>query len=144
MILFLLTIFLSCTASLAAKFLADTFLHNRIALLGDFAGLQYSHNPGIAFGLRLPAGVQEIVIVAALVFVCMLARKSARSHISRTGFGLIVGGALGNVIDRVPDGVVTDFFQIGTFPIFNVADSCITVGVAFLLAESIVSSLNKR
>ncbi len=51
---------------------------------------------------------------------------------------MIVGGALGNVIDRIRDGAVTDFFQVGGFPIFNVADSFITVGVGVLLLEMIL------
>lgn len=120
-----------------AKFLADALLTERIAVLGNFAGLQYSHNPGIAFGLRLPSGVQEFFIVIALIFVCFLAWKSAHTRMSQVAYGLVVGGALGNVADRLRDGVVTDFFQVGSFPIFNVADSCITIGVVFLLAESL-------
>jgi len=124
-------------ASFIAKFLADSLLTQRVALIGEFAGLQYSHNPGIAFGLRLPSGVQELFIVIALVFVCVLAWKSAHTRMSQLAYGLVVGGALGNVADRLLDGVVTDFFQVSSFPIFNVADSCITVGVMFLLAESL-------
>lgn len=121
--------------SLLAKWLADTFLHTRLALIGSFAGLEPTLNPGVAFGIRLPAGVQEAVILAALAFVCVLAFRAKHTTASGIGYGLIVGGALGNVFDRMFDGFVTDFFQIGSFAVFNVADSCITVGVAFLLAE---------
>lgn len=134
--LLFLTALTAFIASFAAKLLADSVLTQRVALIGDFAGLQYSHNPGIAFGLRLPSGVQELFIVIALVFVCVLAWKSAHTRMSQLAYGLVVGGALGNVADRLLDGVVTDFFQVGSFPIFNVADSCITIGVLFLLAES--------
>lgn len=133
---FFISTVLAFTGSYAAKLLADASLDHRVAVLGEFAGLQYSRNPGIAFGVRLPAGWQEVFIVCALLFVCWLAWTSARTLVSKIGYGLIVGGALANVIDRVRDGFVTDFFQVGTFPIFNVADSCITIGVAFLLAES--------
>lgn len=126
--------------SFAAKLLADAYLSQRLPLIGEFAGLQYSRNPGIAFGLRLPGGLQEVFIVCALLFVCALAWKSVYTLMSSVGYGLIVGGALGNVVDRARDGFVTDFFQVGGFPIFNVADSCITVGVVFLLAESIALS----
>jgi signal peptidase II len=134
--LFVITIVLSFVASFAAKLLADAYLDGRVSLLGSFAGLQYSRNPGIAFGMRLPGGYQELLIIIALCFVIGLAWKTAHTKISRIGYGLIVGGAMGNVIDRLKDGFVTDFFQVGTFPIFNVADSCITIGVVFLLAES--------
>lgn len=135
--IFLITIIVSFCVSFCAKLLADAFITERIPLIGDFAGLQFSLNPGIAFGVRLPAGVQEILIVGALLFVCYIAWKSARTRMSDMAYGLIVGGALANIIDRVRDGMVTDFFQVGTFPIFNVADSCITIGVIFLLAESV-------
>ena len=49
------------------------------------------------------------------------------------GFGLIIGGALGNIVDRFDDGHVTDFIQIGWWPLFNIADSCISIGVIILL-----------
>ncbi len=132
----------SLALSLIAKVLADVYLTDRIAIIGEFAGLQYVHNPGVAFGLQLPSGIQEAVIIVALVLVIIVAYKSAPTTLNRWGFGLIAGGALGNIIDRLRDGVVTDFFQVGSFPVFNVADSCITVGVALLLVESLLFSRN--
>lgn len=139
MALFFLTATVSFIFSFAAKLLADQFLDERIAIWGQFVGLYYSRNPGIAFGIRLPNVLQEIFIGAALLLVFWLAIKSAKTTPSRIGYGLIVGGALGNVIDRLRDGFVTDFFQVGTFPIFNVADSCITVGVGILLLDMVVN-----
>ncbi len=121
--------------SLLAKWIVDVFLHTRVAVLGSFAGFEPTHNPGVAFGVRLPAGIQEVVIVAALIFVCVLAAKTKHTLITGIGYGLIVGGALANVLDRLSDGFVTDFIQIGSFAIFNVADSCISIGVMFLLAD---------
>ena len=125
--------------------LVDSFLMDRIAAIGSFAGFQLSHNSGIAFGLRLPPVVQEILIGAALIIVGVIAVRAAQkdrsgeSRLSATSlvaFGLILGGGLANVIDRIPDGLVTDFIQIGSFPTFNVADSCITIGATILLLES--------
>jgi len=126
--------------SLAAKLAADAWLHERVAIAGSFVGLQPSQNPGIAFGLRLPPVFQELLILVALAFVIVLARRSTETRLSRIGYGLIIGGALGNIADRTLDGLVTDFFQIGTFPVFNVSDSCITVGVLFLLADAWILS----
>lgn len=142
MSLFWITAAASFMCSILAKVGADVLLGDRVSVLGSFVGLQYSRNPGIAFGLRLPGVMQELFIGAALLLVCVLAWKSAKTTLSQAGYGLIVGGALGNVVDRVGDGYVTDFFQVGTFPIFNIADSCITIGVVFLLAEMIF--LNPR
>lgn len=135
--LFIVTASAALGISLVGKWIADAFLNDRIPVLGSFAGLQLAHNSGVAFGLRLPSGWQEAVIIAALLFVCVLAYKSQKTTTSSLGYGLIVGGAMGNVLDRLRDGIVTDFFQVGSFPIFNIADSCITIGVVFLLAETL-------
>jgi signal peptidase II len=138
MVLFWITTVLSFLLSLAAKVLADQLLHGRMHILGSFAGLDYSLNPGIAFGITFPGGLQSLLVPAALLLMLWVALRSARSVGSQAGFGLIIGGAFANVVDRLHDGFVTDFFQVGTFPIFNVADSCITVGVGVLLVEMVV------
>lgn len=122
--------------SFLAKLLADAFLHERVPVIGSFAGLQPSQNPGIAFGIRLPGLLQTPLIIAALILIALAAQK-AETLASRVGFGLLLGGALGNVVDRLRDGFVTDFFQVGGFPIFNVADSCITIGVVLLALDGI-------
>ena len=130
--------------SLISAQLVDRLLIGRIALLGSFAGLELSHNPGIAFGLRLPPVVQEVLIGIALIIVAIIAIRSAQLSKnsqfsifnSQFSFGLILGGGLANIVDRIPDGLVTDFIQIGSFPTFNIADTCITVGAALLLWES--------
>lgn len=130
--------------SFAAKLIVDAYIHERIALIGSFVGLVPVSNPGIAFGIRLPNGVQELFIVIALACVIFAAIRSHHSRIDDYGYGLIVGGAMGNVIDRLFDGFVTDFFQIGSFAIFNVADSCITIGVVLLLVQSIIFFYGNR
>jgi signal peptidase II len=106
-----------------------------IALLGDFLRLTFTRNTGVAFGLladlRLPLGW---VSVLALVFVLWLAlRSGTRDRVRATALGLILGGAVGNLIDRVRWGSVVDFVDLGIgslrWPVFNLADSAITVGV---------------
>lgn len=127
---------LSCILSILSAQAADLWLSERIAILGSFAGFQYSLNAGIAWGIRLPAGIQEVLIIIALVIVAHMAIKSRNeSRITNVGFGFIVGGGLANVIDRIIDGYVTDYVQIGSFPIFNVADSFVCIGVVFLLYD---------
>lgn len=129
----------SLLLSVASALLIDLFLVARIPLLGSFVGFELSHNPGIAFGFRLPPVLQEILIAVALVIVGIIAvrhvRQVAGCKLPTISFGLILGGGIANIIDRIPDGLVTDFIQIGTFPTFNIADSCITVGAALLLWE---------
>ncbi|OGJ55579.1 signal peptidase II [Candidatus Peribacteria bacterium RIFCSPHIGHO2_02_FULL_52_16] len=135
---------LSFALSFAAKLLADVYLVERIAIIGQFIGLDPALNPGIAFGLQLPAGFQEILILAALVLVAIFAVRSTKTLLTHVGFGMILGGALANILDRLRDGFVTDFFQVGTFPVFNVADSFITIGVALLLLEWVIEKSRKQ
>jgi signal peptidase II len=122
--------------SMLAKWLADSFLTERIAILGSFAGLRYTLNPNVAFSLDF-GDFQGALIAGALVAICIVAFRSAKTRLSQIGYGIIIGGALGNIVDRLRDGAVTDFFQVGTFPVFNVADSWITVGVVVLLVETL-------
>lgn len=119
--------------SLIGKLLTDAYLNDRIAIIGKWVGLVRAYNPGIAFGLTFAPAVQTLLILGALALVVWAALKDARAPLTQAGFGLIIGGALGNVLDRMRDGLVTDMFQVGTFPIFNVADSCITIGAIVLL-----------
>ncbi len=133
----ILTILAALATSLLTKVLADEFLKERIAVIGDFAGLRYALNPGVAFSLDL-GQFQTFIILAALIAIGIVAFRTAHTRLSQIGYGLILGGALGNVIDRLFDGYVTDFFQVSTFPIFNLADSWISVGVGILLLESLL------
>jgi signal peptidase II len=103
-------------------------LHQSIDVVGTFVRLTRTANTGGAFGAALA--------------IAALSRQIARGRrIERLAFGLIMGGALGNLIDRIRLGSVIDFVDIGgsayRWPAFNVADSAITIGVT-LLAVSIV------
>ena len=110
-----------------------------IPVLGDFFRLTYIQNPGAAFGLDLGSSfLHTLISIAALFFVGWLFYTTPReSRFLRLGLSMVVGGALGNIIDRLYLGAVVDFFDVGfgtlRWPIFNVADSFVTVGI-FLLA----------
>jgi signal peptidase II len=130
--------------SFTGKLIADAFLVTRVAIIGSLVGLEPTGNPGVAFGVRFPPQVQLLIIVGALIAVIMLARTSRPSRLNHIGFGLIIGGAFANLADRSLDGLVTDFFQVGTFPVFNVADSCITIGVALLLLEILFAGESRK
>lgn len=106
------------------------------SVFGGFLRLTLSKNPGVAFGLLLPYPLQEILITIALLTMFVFAYRTRYSRFSSLGFGLILGGAIGNLIDRFPDGLVTDYFAVGTFPVFNIADACIVVGAGMLLMQS--------
>lgn len=129
--------------SLIGKILADALLLAPVTLVGSVM-LDYTQNSGIAFGINLPTVLQTVLIVVAVILLLWVAIKSRHTEMSAAGFGLLLGGALGNIVDRSFDGFVTDFIRVGWFPVFNVADSMITVGVALLLAENAYTALRER
>lgn len=111
-----------------------------------FFNLRIGYNPGISFGLfpaesELARALLIGFALAATILVVWLGLRS-RFWIERFGFALIAGGAIGNVIDRSADGLVTDFLDFHVFgwhwPTFNLADVAITCGVLALLAASLL------
>jgi signal peptidase II len=114
-----------------------------IDVLGSFARLTRTSNTGAAFGLFRGRGPVFIVIsLIAAIAITAFSRQIARARrIERVAFGLILGGAVGNLIDRIRLGAVVDFIDIGVgavrWPTFNIADSAITIGVT-LLAVSVL------
>jgi signal peptidase II len=117
------------------------YVNESVRVLGDYVRLTYIHNEGAAFGLsvgRHSSVVFLVLAVAASALVLYLYLTTGRQErLQRVALGLILGGALGNIIDRIRWNMVVDFIQVGIaghyWPIFNVADSAVTVG-AILLA----------
>ena len=126
---------ISLVISVISAYLTNLLLVEPVHIIGSFFGLHRSYNTGVAFGLQLPPVLQEILIGLALILVGVFAARTAQVSMEKVGFGFILGGGAANIIDRFGDGAVTDMIQVGTFPIFNIADSFITIGVMFLLAE---------
>ena len=97
-------------------------------------GLTLSHNRGVAFGLAGGAGAPLIVLtVAALGVVAYLFARNPTRPGMWIAAGLLAGGAIGNLVDRVRAGEVTDFVDLSPWPAFNVADIAITLGVLVLV-----------
>ena len=106
-----------------------------VPVLGHLVGIANVHNSGAAFGL-VPAAaafflVASIVVAIGLVVYVVRTPNNLWTDIV---LGLIMGGTLGNGYDRIMFGTVTDFVNFHFFPVFNVADSAITVGVLALVA----------
>jgi len=95
--------------------------------------LTLSHNSGVAFGLASGGGTRLVVltIVALVVVGYVFARNPTRPGMW-VAAGLLAGGALGNLADRVRADAVTDYIQIGSWPAFNLADVAVTAGVLLL------------
>jgi signal peptidase II len=103
--------------------------------LSPYARIVYWHNSGAAFGMFQNASmiftVLAFIVIGAIIYY--YPQVETADWTLRLAMGLQMGGAAGNLIDRLTIGKVTDFISIGTFPVFNVADSSISVGVAVLL-----------
>src|SRR3989338_2753592 len=91
-------------ASILSTNLIDRYLTERISIIGSIVGFERTLNDGIAFGIDLPEMILFILIPAALVLIAMLAWKSKGNRVMALGFGLLLGGALGNIADRFDDG----------------------------------------
>jgi len=103
--------------------------------------ITYTTNTGAAFGLFPDSSVLFIIIALIVVVAIFIYHRQLAAHqwLLRFSLGLQLGGALGNLMDRLTRGYVVDFIYFKFWPVFNVADSCIVVGVAlmayFLLKE---------
>ena len=124
----------------------QTLATGDIVIIPGLFGLHLEENPGAAFSIFQNAGpfLGAAAIVATGVLGVMLARNTGWAE--TVGFGLIMGGAIGNLVDRIVrgdgflDGRVIDWLQLRSFPTFNIADASITFGVVVLL----IASLRRR
>jgi signal peptidase II len=138
-------LFLACAAAVlgldqATKAIAAARLYpgTAVPLLGDVVRLTLVHNSGAAFGLfpgsRVPFILISILAIGVVLYLYL--RDAYRTLANRILLGCILGGALGNLLDRVVRGRVVDFIDVGIgaarWPVFNVADSAVTVGVLLL------------
>lgn len=104
----------------------------RVEFLGPLK-LTYTHNTGVAFGLAGGGGALLIVtMLAALALIVYLFARNPSRPVMWIAIGLLAGGALGNLIDRIRVGAVTDFIDLPLWPAFNIADVAITSGVVLL------------
>jgi len=120
-------------------------LDDSIHVFGSFY-IHHVQNSGIAFGLFSQATAVVIVLTAAalLWMLAFFARSGARHPILPVALGLVIGGSLSNLLDRVRLGYVTDFLDLRWWPAFNLADSFIVVGVLMLLGALVHAEREPR
>jgi len=121
--------------------------HGRVIdLLGGLVRFDYTRNTGAAFGMFRAGGlVFAGIAVLVAVGIALSYRRVARSgSMVRLGLGFIVGGAIGNLLDRVRFGYVVDFVDLRWWYVFNVADSAIVAGVGLLVLHSIWNGGDRR
>lgn len=121
--------------------------HAPIAALDKLFQFTHIHNTGAAFGMFEGAGFvfTIIAIVVAIAIVVYTRRLDAGHYLLRIALGMQLGGAVGNLIDRLRQGYVTDFIDLIWFPfIFNIADAAIVGGVVVLFYLMILESVQER
>lgn len=112
-----------------------------IRVIKDFLYLTYAKNTGVAFSFL--EGNRLLIIVMTLIIVVLLIKyvyNKKMSLLEKISYGLVLGGAMGNLFDRIVYGYVVDFIDVYIFgydyPIFNIADSCVVVGIMLILLVS--------
>ena len=118
---------------LASQAAASAFLPSRLVDMPGPLDLQLSHNPGVAFGLGTAVPAWLLVVLTATLAVCLAAAGWRGAFTSTVGAGLVLGGAVANLADRLQGGTVVDMLHLGWWPTFNLADASITVGATLLL-----------
>lgn len=125
--------------------ISSNFFYGENLRITGFFNLVLAHNTGAAFSFLNDAGGWQrwlftVIAIVAAVWIVRLLRQHAQQTLFCLALALVLGGALGNLVDRVAYGYVVDFldFYWGSyhFPAFNVADSAISVGAALLILDS--------
>jgi signal peptidase II len=125
---------------------------DEIDIIRGFFKLSYTENPGIAFGMLNNGNVKwllvSVSIAAVMVVVYYMARTSASNSLLLWSLSLLAAGICGNLIDRVRLGRVIDFILIYykdyQWPVFNIADTAITIGAALMAIELFVAPQTER
>ena len=106
-----------------------------IPAIGNFFRIVHWRNTGVAFGLFQGSGWIFTIVGVGIVILIILFYKQVSDGPAawRIALGLQLGGAIGNMIDRITRGYVVDFLWFGKFPVFNIADSAIVIGAAILI-----------
>ena len=127
---------------LTKRYAALNFDGNPVEIIPGFFGFTFVENPGGAFGMFQNGGV-VIGIAAVIITVVVLVALAAERPLAETiALGLVVGGAVGNLVDRfargegIIDGPVIDWVELWWIPTFNIADASVTVAVAVLLIHA--------
>ena len=133
---------------LASKWLAESrlSLYQQVPVIDGLFSFTLAYNPGAAFSFLSDAGGWQrwffivIAVGVSLMLLVWLARLSRNKLLEPIALALILGGALGNLYDRIVHGHVVDFIMVHWqqswyFPAFNIADSAITVGAMLLIAD---------
>ena len=130
------------------KFLVSKYITN-VTIIPNFISLIYAENDGVAFSML--SGSRIIIIIISIILLSFLTYYMNKDYVSKkkddilmdVSYGLLFGGILGNLLDRIIRGIVIDYISINIigyhFPIFNLADVMITIGVIIMIIRTLKS-----
>lgn len=130
------------------KFLVSKYITN-VTIIPNFISLIYAENDGVAFSML--SGSRIIIIIISIILLSFLTYYMNKDYVSKKkddilmdiSYGLLFGGILGNLLDRIIRGIVIDYISINIiryhFPIFNLADVMITIGVIIMIIRTLKS-----
>lgn len=109
-------------------------LGQSIPVISGIFHITYIENPGAAFGILSNHRILFLLLTVVIVFIMLYLYYTLQNKksLAACSLGLIISGAAGNFIDRFLRGTVTDMFDFQIWPVFNIADICICVGIAML------------
>jgi signal peptidase II len=136
------------------KYLVSTRMQigDEIDVIRNFFAISYTQNPGIAFGMLNSGALRwlfvAISVVAVVVVLAYMMRTGAANRLLLWSLALLAAGICGNLVDRVRIGRVIDFFLLyykdNQFPVFNVADTAISIGAALMAIELFITPQAER
>jgi len=131
--LFIITVLIVAIDQVSTIWALQALGHRDIHIIGPVT-LQLSYNTGVAFSLGQSLGGLIILIIIVIMLLVFYILKHATKGLPLIAGGLVLGGALGNLGDRLfrSKGAVVDFIKVGFWPIFNLADASIVIGAALL------------
>lgn len=120
----------------------------KIPVIKDFFNITYTRNYGAGFGImQNQTAILVIIAIVVVIAIFKICLPQINNKLKIWGYGLLLGGIFGNLIERIVHGFVTDYFQFVffkySFPIFNLADAFICIGVIIIIIEAIRSEKNE-
>lgn len=124
----------------------NTYLPEYLSPLSEYFRFVHWRNSGAAFGLFQDGNLifTFLAILATILIVTFFPSVDKKEWGIRLAMLFQLGGAVGNLIDRIRFGYVIDFISLGKFPVFNIADACISIGVGILLLDVLITEIRER
>ena len=135
-----------CLDSCIKTYLRLYFAYQSIPVIRNIFHITVIFNKGAAFGILQKSGTMLVYIgiLFLLIFSVFIKKEKKKNLLFLISCGMILGGAFSNLWDRIFLGFVVDYIDLRVWPVFNLSDSCITVGVALLILEPYLGGFRKE